>query len=204
MIKKHWTPTYIVNKLRTMSYYRQNPTLPWITKDANNFLIQWMDKSKVGIEFGSGRSTLWLGKNCGKLYSVEDNKAWFDKISASIKEQQLTNIEYFYLDSSERNNQYVQKLDTFPDGFFDFVFIDGSHRDLLALKAVSKVKNKGGMVIIDNINWFLPHNTISPASVKPGEPHYNKNWELFEQMVAGFELVWTSNGVSDTAFFIKK
>lgn len=67
-----------------------------------------------------------------------------------------------------------------------------------------KIKS-GGIVIVDNINWYLPapHKTCSPASRSRTDGPATVAWEQFSLAVDHWRSVWTTNGVWDTALWQK-
>jgi hypothetical protein len=62
----------------------RNPENPWLTKQAVHFLSQTLRADDVGIEFGSGRSTIWFARRLRHLISVENNPLWYAKVSDLI------------------------------------------------------------------------------------------------------------------------
>jgi len=43
-----------------MAYEKTHPDAPWLTAHAIAFLVDWLRPEDTGVEWGSGRSTLWL------------------------------------------------------------------------------------------------------------------------------------------------
>ncbi|NET52429.1 MAG: hypothetical protein F6K09_28195 [Merismopedia sp. SIO2A8] len=107
-----------------------------------------------------------------------------------------------YLLATDRES-YIGAADNFQDDSLDFVLVDGRHhRNTCAVKAVSKVKT-GGVIVLDNANRFLPSNSHSPNSRTYETGPASDEWQHFLDLVKDWRRIWTSNGVSDTAFFIK-
>ena len=69
----HWSPRYIVNRLIWAVDEHQNSDKPWFNPMANRLLSTLLRPTDQGLEWGSGRSTLWLAKHLGHLTSVEDD-----------------------------------------------------------------------------------------------------------------------------------
>ncbi|MEQ9323199.1 MAG: hypothetical protein RIF41_28790, partial [Polyangiaceae bacterium] len=84
----------------------------------------------------------------------------------------------------------------------DYVLVDGIFRDVCAKAALPAIK-PGGLLVIDNANWFLPSDTSAPDSVGSSEAPRSESWRELWQAVSDWRRVWTSNGVFDTALFIK-
>ena len=88
------------------------------------------------------------------------------------------------------------------DQSLDFALVDGVYRDNVALFLLPKIRS-GGMLIIDNVNWYLPSLTTSPASLRLPAAPATAAWEQVAAELAGWRRIWTSNGVWDTAIFVR-
>jgi predicted O-methyltransferase YrrM len=196
----HWTPTYICNRLSVLYDERKHPGNPWLTRDAVRFLNQTLKSTDVGLEFGSGRSTIWLASRMKRLISIEDDPRWYQKVSRLIAKQNLTDkIDYRFRESKD---EYVADASKIADESVDFCLVDGSHRDECAIRMVAKVK-LGGLLVVDNINWYLPSDTISPTSRRPSDGCASAAWSDFAAAVRDWRRYWTSNGVTDTCIWFK-
>lgn len=125
----------------------------------------------TGLEYGSGRSTLFFARRLGKLVSIEHYGAWYEKVEKKLAEENITNVDYLLItknseqevndNSDEYHRQftgqeerteyadYANKVLEYDDEFFDFVLIDGRSRVNCGLNAIAKLK-KGGMFVLDN------------------------------------------------------
>jgi predicted O-methyltransferase YrrM len=206
LIKKHWTFRYIFNRTKNYFFEKKNKDLPWLTPDSIKLLRGLIQKSDIGLEYGSGRSTAWLAKRCKFLTSYEDNKKWYAKVRFELDKLAIKNTEYFFKESLTRpakNSDYVTTIYSFENDSLDFILIDGNHRGLLAREAIKKVK-LGGLLIIDNIERSLPYKTWSPHSIYGKPEKLTKTWSEFERQISTWRKIMTSNGVTDTAIFIKR
>jgi SAM-dependent methyltransferase len=163
------------------------------------FLESWLKPRDQGFEWGSGRSTLWFAERVGSLVSVEHDPAWYQRIAAEIKSRAIKNVDY-YLRQDE--DDYCRVADNCSLASFDFCLVDGVARDRCALSALSLVR-PGGIVIVDNCNWYLPMESRSPYSRKVRDGAYTEGWALFWKKVKDWRHVWTTNGVFDTALWVK-
>lgn len=64
----HLTPRYIKNRLLVIYDEYHNPKSPWLTAESVRLLDQLIKPTDVGVEFGSGRSTIcsyvaWRGSH---------------------------------------------------------------------------------------------------------------------------------------------
>ena len=115
----------------------------WITVPAKYVFGSLLNPSLVGLEFGSGCSTLWIAERVKHLTSVEHDNVWYER----VKEQQLENVNLVL----RSPHNYVSVLNNYPDEHFDFVFNDGlaEYRSGCISRSWSKIK-PGGFMVIDN------------------------------------------------------
>lgn len=101
------------------------------------------------------------------------------------------------------DSRYVRIIDEVSDESLDFVLVDGLARSWCALAAIPKLR-PGGLLVIDNANWYLPgpYPSRSPNSrneLGPAGPE----WFEVSYALARWRCIWTSNGVTDTAMWVK-
>jgi len=203
---RHWTPRYIWDRLGTVLYERRRPEDPWLTKEAVRALSTYLRLEDSGLELGSGRSTAWLAPRVSRLISVEHSPEWHGIVEQKLRKKATENVEYHLFpvkDSVDDSNQpYVEFVAHIPGESLDFVLVDGMFRDYCALHSIAKLR-PGGLLIIDNVNWFLASESRSPNSRRRGEPAPSKTWERVERDLSTWRSIWTSSGVTDTALFFK-
>lgn len=204
---QHWTVKYLFDRLVEKNYRHLNPEKPWLAPAANEFLEGYLKPTDLMLEFGSGRSTLWFSKHVRHITSVEHNPAWFSKIKDRISELSINNIDYFLhpkqgesIPASETN--YVNATREFVQSSLDVVLVDGTYRAQCVLKSLPLLK-PGGLLIIDNVNRYLPGNSKSPNSRSIALGPIDVEWRQVWDRINSWRFFWTSNGVSDTAFFFK-
>ena len=199
---RHLTPRYVVNRIKILIDEKLRPQRPWLTSKATDLLEAFLKESDVGVEFGSGRSTIWFAKKIMKLTSIEDNPTWYVKVSRLLEKNNLMDKVNYYLANNEE--EYINKADMFEDNSIDFCLIDGTARDLCMKKIIPKIKN-GGLLVLDNVNWFMPSNkTKSPASRTINDGFANNIWLENYSKLSNWRLYRSSNGVTDTSIWIKK
>lgn len=194
----HWTPRYILDRVSLAVHERLNPGNPWLTRSAVQMLDSWLKAADVGLEFGSGRSTIWFASRVRNLISVEDDPKWFAIVKGRLHEQGLLHKVDYRL--CEDPSAYAAVPGSLPERSLDFCLVDGSHRDRCALSSLPKLKC-GGLLVVDNANWLLPSRSRSPGSRR--NDCETEGWLQFTGLVSDWRCIWTSNGVSDTAFWIK-
>lgn len=123
---------------------RNNP-LPWYSYPAIDYLNQLNLSKKIVFEYGSGYSTLFWSRKTKQVISVEDNHKWFEKIKLMSRTRKNINLKYI-------NKNYPSSIKDFKRKF-DIIVIDGSQRPECAKTSIKYLK-KGGIVILDNSDWF--------------------------------------------------
>ena len=196
---RHWTPRYLVNRLRVLAYQRWHSEAPWLTRDMIELLGPRLTGAHRGLEWGAGRSTLWLAARLGSLVSVEHDETYFRRVRTQLEHRSLRNVE---LRCCPAETDYVAVADSLPRESLDFVLVDGQARDLCALAALPRLKPRG-LLVVDNINWYLPCASRAPDSRRPADGPASEAWGRFADAVKTWECVWTSNGVWDTALWVK-
>lgn len=196
----HLTLRYIYNRLYLAVVEFIHPDWPWLTKDAVLILDKLLNQDDIGLEFGSGRSTVWFAKKINHLISIEHDKFWFLKIKEKLENNNLiSKVEYNLVKPTQLD--YLKILEKIENESMDFVLIDGLFRDRACLTSISKIK-KGGILIIDNINWFIPNKSYSPNSLK--NEYESEIWSnIFEKVIRGWRRIYTTNGVTDTLILFK-
>jgi predicted O-methyltransferase YrrM len=190
-----------------MIYERAHPDDPWLTPAAIRLLSTLLRPTDRGAEFGSGRSTTWFATRVAALTSVEHDPQWHETVTAALKDRGLGNVEYILAAEDqpmERGGEsaYARTALAFPDASLDFALVDGRYRDYSAKFIMPKLK-RGGMLIIDNVNWYLPCQSKAPNSRTAGLGPATDVWVEVWRELAGWRTIWTSSGVWDTAIFIR-
>ena len=205
-------PRYVADRVRLAVHQRLHPDAPWLTARATAFLGRWLSPDHVGIEWGSGRSTLWIAERVRHLLSVEHDAAWHSSVSARLRDAELENVDYrLHPCEPERvetadwiiamfSSPYVRAIDAYPPKSLDFALVDGMYRSACALAVLPKLRS-GAMLVVDNVNWFLPSSSRAPSSRGLNDSALSPTWEEFATTVSGWDLQWTQNGVADTAIW---
>lgn len=112
----------------------------------------------------------------------------------------LTNVTLLL---RQTKDEYVGVASMFEDRL-DVALVDGLYRDECILAALPKIRH-GGLLILDNVNWFLPRRSRSPGSRRPGrvDSYPSIEWETIHKSLQSWRLIWTSSGVTDTAIWIR-
>ncbi|MEO1206165.1 MAG: class I SAM-dependent methyltransferase [Pseudomonadota bacterium] len=195
----HITPRYVFDRLRVIWHERRHPEDPWLPKQAVDLLDQLLRPTDVVVEFGAGRSTLWLAKRVVHLTSIESNQDWAKRTSDKLEALARPGSQSVVF--AETVEDTVAPIMGMPDASVDVVLVDGAHRDHCAHAALAKLK-PGGVLVIDNVNRYLPHATSrSPATQR--EAAASELWDRVANDIAAWRHIYVSNGVTDTGFWIK-
>ena len=138
--------------------------------------------------------------------SVETDQRWYQNVQRRISQAGLSDrVRYHYIPADESNvddphrSSYLSVAEELPRQSLDYVLVDGLYRDECAVRVPALLK-PGGLLIVDNINLFVPSRSRSPLSVTSVQ---SGTWEQFLSLVRNWRLVWTSSGVTDTAIWIR-
>ncbi|HEX4830136.1 MAG TPA: class I SAM-dependent methyltransferase [Trebonia sp.] len=205
--RSHRTLRYARDRARQMMYERGHPGDPWLTPAAIGLLDRLLRPADRGAEFGSGRSTLWFAARVAALTSVEHDLRWHESVAARLADSHLDNVEYLLVPEDQPmerggDSAYARTALAYPDASLDFALIDGHYRDHCAAYVVPKLK-PGGLLIIDNVNWYLPCQSRAPNSRTIDLGPATGTWARVWAEVGGWRTIWTTSGVWDTAIFIR-
>lgn len=203
--RRFWTPRYLADRVLLAAHQRRHPDLPWWPREAIGHLEDMLRPTDRCLEWGSGRSTAWLAERTASVMSIEHDTEWFDAVSVQLAEHGLPEGSVRLLDAGpvERPEEspYVRVVDEFGDGEIDVCIVDGRYRGKCAVAALPKIA-RGGLLIVDDANWFLERSTRSPHS-RNGRGPRDEDWRHFAEAVRDWRCVWTSDGVTDTAIWIR-
>ncbi len=197
----------MIDRLAVIAYEWRYPERPWLTGTAISILMSWLRQTDVVCEYGSGRSTLWFARRVSAVTSIEHDETWYHKVSRMAKETGVANLDYRLIPTREHDvvsadHPYPAVVNSFAEKSFDLVLVDGVHRDICANLTLPFIK-PGGMLVLDNANWYLPGDSRSPNSRTYEEGPSTLLWREFLISVKDWRFIWTTNGVWDTALYIK-
>lgn len=200
--RAHWTPRYVINRIRQGWWERRNPTLPWLTRDAVAFLEEYLRPGDTVVEFGAGRSTMWFSRkvgSLGRIFSVEHNPAWHGEVQRRIAAAGTNNVK-LALASNTAESVVGSAAAMVANRSADLVLVDSVQRDSCALWALEAVR-LGGCIAIDNVQRYLPHETHCPHAIPANGQPATVLWATFWARTEKWRRYWTTDGINDTAFF---
>lgn len=126
------------------------PERPWIVPASIGWLRRRIRPDWSILELGSGRSTAWFGKRCGRLVTLEDNEYWADRTRERIAELGLRNIEVRVLPV----DGFPAEVASLPDESFDLLVLDFLEApDVTRMDCLSPARDKvrpGGHLLLDD------------------------------------------------------
>jgi predicted O-methyltransferase YrrM len=204
-MKSHRTPRYVYHRTKQLLYERRHPEAPWLTPGAVRLLGSLLRPCDWGVEFGSGRSTTWFARRVAHLTSVEHDPQWYASVRDALAERGLANVDHvlapWVADLPGDQSDYAGVLRRFGEQSLDFALIDGTYREHTARLTLPRIK-PGGLLIIDNVNWYLPSGSRAPAS-RSLAMGPEAGWDDIAKELAGWRSIWIGSGVWDTAIFIR-
>ncbi|WP_109507741.1 class I SAM-dependent methyltransferase [Nocardioides speluncae] len=137
--------------------------VPWWTFRSADLVSDFLEDKPAArvFEWGSGASTVWLGRRSATVTSVEHDRAWADTMAevlpgnASLKVVeplpssagvQSAKAGFEGLDFSS----YVAAIEA-TDGDFDLIVIDGRAREVCLERALPRLA-EGGLIVLDNVD----------------------------------------------------
>jgi predicted O-methyltransferase YrrM len=144
------------------------------------------------------------------LTSVESAPGWYKRVGDQLAAAGLRNVDYRLYDYNRQidetsectRSEYVTVSAEAADNTIDFVLVDGVYRSACALAAIPKLKT-GGLLVVDNANWYLPSTSKAPDSRSMEDGPINAFWAEFAVRTMNWRSLTTSNGITDTRLWIK-
>lgn len=117
--------------------------IPWNTYSYIYFIQARLKKEFNIFEYGSGNSTIWYSQKVHNVYSLENDKIWYEILKNKIP----SNVKLFYRKLDDEGN-YAKEISTHKLKF-DIVIIDGRQRNLCCFYATQNLK-ADGVIVFDN------------------------------------------------------
>ena len=205
--KSHWTPHYLASKALVSVDRAMNPRAPWMPRGVRRWLEDNLAPEMAGIEWGAGRSTIWIASRVAQLISVEENKGWCLEVRRLLQASGAGNVRLILAGTSGMNEavggeyspDYVGAAPDLAPRSMDFAVVDGKDRDLCALRAIELLKPEG-FLLIDDCNCYLP--TAYRVPVRVTEPA-SELWREVTFRLKGWKSFAFSNGLQETRLFLK-
>jgi predicted O-methyltransferase YrrM len=206
----HWTPQYLYHRVRSLYRATRHPTEPWLTPEAIRLLGSLLRPIDVGVEWGSGNSTRWLVSRTAHLTSFETSAGYYARVAPTLSGLP---VDYHHIAFDEsvaeaevHRSDWVRAADSMPDESLDYALVDSAPQGCLCAAVLPKLK-PGGLLILDNADWFIPTATKprTPGLATRLGAHYRHVacWPHVMEQTARWRRIWTSNGVTMTLLMLK-
>ena len=157
------------------------------------------------FEYGSGVSTIWLGKTFPetKIVSVEGGKVWLGLVTKWVSDMSLSNVTVVYREAGANwrdpnaplDREYLTELDR-HDPPYDLIINDGCARGMVE-RAVSdnldRYLKPGGLYLRHDYEHFMKGDWVAPDEAEENKKEYwpvtvcgNGRWGIF----AEFGGIW--------------
>ncbi|MEM1370748.1 MAG: class I SAM-dependent methyltransferase [Pseudomonadota bacterium] len=198
----HLTPAYVVNRAASMWWEHQNPDAPWLPRQAVALLDTLLQPTDHVIEFGAGRSTLWFAQRVATVSAFETDANWCRRVADDISSAGFEDrVQVQAYATRDDLRAFVEAAGATRQ--FTVALVDGldAHRDLCADLSM-RLLAPGGVLVIDNVQRYLPsEHWRAPKARRTG--YASDQWEDVADGLAGWRQVHATDGVNDTAFWVK-
>ena len=137
---------------------------PLMSKKCISLFEKYINNDTIMLEIGSGGSTTYFCNKVKKLYSIESNIEWYNKVKEYLMNNNIKNVDYKFIPPTgedkhlggkywtyEMYKDYVDEINNY-NFKFDIIFIDGMARMHCYLKAFNQIKDDGYVIIHDLYN----------------------------------------------------
>lgn len=148
---------------------------PHLAKNDKIMFYKYLNNAKVYFEYGSGGSTYQaaMKNNILKIYSVESDKVWYDKLKKILIKN--TNLQYIYNEMNTQPNnwgnpgpnstkeqhinysEHIKLINKDEQKKIDMVFIDGRFRVACCLKCFDVINDNCLIIFDDFLNRSYYH-----------------------------------------------
>lgn len=204
-------PPYLIRRIRQMCFEKKHPGTPWLTESAVLLLDSYLKDTDVGLEWGSGRSTLWFAAKVKHLTSVEHDPEWHGRVADMLKNSPYAEkVDYRFVACEQEeceepvSHAYADVAASLDNESLDFALVDGTIRINCMESVLDKIK-PGGLLILDNANRFIPNRFGAGFATihEPRETPRGPRWERMIAQLRPWRWIHTSDGIWDTRFWLK-
>ncbi len=101
-----------------------NDKMPWVHFDARRYIKKIISNKSIVFEFGAGGSTLFFLERAKKVYTVEHNYEWYNKVAALVNQDVEHSAKWVSVFVSpgeqlikENSNEELMVLASEPDNY---------------------------------------------------------------------------------------
>lgn len=156
--------------------------LPWWTFDAIDQVDAFLRARPAArvFEYGSGASTIWLGRRAAEVISIEHDAGWYPIVQRRLETMPHVDHRLVPPDASRDADPrygsqkpgwkdksfkaYVHAIDAAP-GEFDLIIVDGRARPACLERAIARLR-PDGMIVFDNSKRAPYRQAIAASGLK--------------------------------------
>lgn len=200
---KRYSLRHITYKIKSSIVERLHPDWPWWSPEAISICDRLVKPTDTILEFGSGRSTIWLSSRCKNIISIENDESWYNNVKQQLTNLNLTHkakLIYAALNKNEsvENQTYLAPIKTIQPSSLDVVIVDGKVRSYCTRLSMPLLK-PGGVLIIDDADRFFVDKKLNNI---PNDS-FQADWDDLALKLADWRSLWTTDGLHATLFLFK-
>ena len=147
------------------------PPKPWMASEEIAAIEKLLEPDDRMLEFGSGRSTLWLSSLVKEIHSIEHNASWAAEVSsaaASNVHVHCREPEFAHVGFTPAKPGQFESYLAVPDELqieFDVALIDGRARIEAAVNVAPCLRSGGWLFFHDWYNrerYYTRQNELTP------------------------------------------
>lgn len=160
---------YVQRQLRRLQNYVRFGARPWMSRAEYQLILDHLTPESTLFEYGSGTSTVFFAPHVRRLFSVEHDEEWYQRVDEHVQKQKRSNVQLHlrrpdgatdgppnYARSSDARYEqfasYIQNIGAREVDTFDRVLIDGRSRPECAREALDHLHDDSLVFIHDFYN----------------------------------------------------
>jgi predicted O-methyltransferase YrrM len=140
---------------------------------------------------------MWFAARVDRLISIEHDAVWYARVQGKLLSRPRNNVNLIL--TGPDADEYLRPALELEDNSLDFALVDGisTLRDRCAESVIPKIR-PGGLLILDDVHRYLPSVSRAPRALPIEAEPSSACWVRVADAVAGWDLIETSSGVTDT------
>ena len=151
----------------------QVPDSPWMHPSEINLIIAFLDDSMTMLEWGCGGSTVLFSKHVKDYESIEHNKEWYEQVTQSIKDKNITNVTTHHVSTEDNGSDFPSNYERYKSYIeypskiqkkYDRILVDGRARQFCVEYCIPYLK-EGGLVFFHDF-WMQGRDRYRVVALK--------------------------------------
>jgi hypothetical protein len=193
------------SRLVLWRYSLWHPERPKLAPGAVDRIVGLLPACRTGLEWGSGRSTLWLADRLDRLTSVENSARWHDWVTTRLARRSADHAVCLLRNPRIKpyeKSPYVRVAEQFENESLDFCLIDGRARVHCANAVVPKMA-PGGVLVLDDAQRYLRPEPRGDGIGLARQPNVVEGWDAFLAKLSGWPCEWFPSPARSTVLWIR-